>query len=214
MQQLKNWEKLLLKETGLQKLESLDLSIKREIIDNSEGVQAATKNPSLNKRLQLLKISKSAYYYKPIISFSKNTDKKFLDSIDKIHTDYPYYGTRRMKAELKKEALMLSKLIKKAFEFLNIKALYPKPKTTLINKEHNKYPYLLKEFKNDKNQVVIDKPNEVWSADITYIKLEKGFAYLSAIIDWHSKKVLSKKLKYNRYLFNNICFKRGACNVS
>jgi len=55
-----------------------------------------------------------------------------------------------------------------------IVALYPKPKMTISNKAHKKYPYLLKQFKNDKNQVIIDKPNQVWSTDITYIRLNKG----------------------------------------
>jgi putative transposase len=90
---------------------------------------------------------------------------------------------------------------------MGIRALYPKVRTTLANKEHKKYPYLLKAFKNNNNQVVIDTPkvansgckanfpvNKVWSSDITYIKLEKGFAYLAAIIDWNTKKVLSWKL--------------------
>ena len=86
------------------------------------------------------------------------------------------------------------KLIKSAFEFMGIRALYPKVRTTLANKEHKKYPYLLKAFKNNNNQVVVDTPNQVWSTDITYIKLEKGFAYLAAIIDWNSKKILSWKL--------------------
>ena len=86
------------------------------------------------------------------------------------------------------------KLIKSAFEFMGIKALYPKIKTTAANKEHKKYPYLLGEFKNDNNQVIIETPNKVWSTDITYIKLEKGFAYLAAIIDWNTKKILSWRL--------------------
>ena len=78
--------------------------------------------------------------------------------------------------------------------YMGIEALYPKPKTTMGNKEHKKYPYLLKEFRNDDGQVIIDETNKVWSTDITYIKLETGFVYLDAIIDWHSKKILSWKL--------------------
>ncbi len=77
---------------------------------------------------------------------------------------------------------------------MGIRALYPKIKTTKANKEHYKYPYLLDEFKNDKGQVEITNPNQVWSTDITYIKLEKGYAYLAAIIDWNTKKILSWKL--------------------
>jgi len=77
---------------------------------------------------------------------------------------------------------------------MGIKAIYPKVKTTKANKEHNKYPYLLNEFKNNKGQVEITAPNQVWSSDITYIRLENGYAYLAAIIDWHTKKILSWKL--------------------
>ena len=77
---------------------------------------------------------------------------------------------------------------------MGIEAIYTKPKMTIANKEHYKYEYLLKEFRNYAGQVVIDRVNQVWSTDITYIKLEKGFVYLAAIIDWHSKKILSWKL--------------------
>jgi putative transposase len=86
------------------------------------------------------------------------------------------------------------KFVKKAMKYMGIKALYPKPKTTVANSEDTKYAYLLKEFRNEAGQVVIDRANRVWSTDITYIKLESGFVYLAAIIDWHSKKILSWKL--------------------
>ena len=106
-----------------------------------------------------------------------------------------YYGVRRVVKLLVRLGFSVGrKLVKKAFVFMGIKALYPKPRTTIANKEHKKYPYLLNGFKNDKNQVIIDTPNKVWSSDITYIKLENGFAYLAAIIDWHTKKILSWKL--------------------
>ena len=123
--------------------------------------------------------------------FSSDEDIKLLNVIDKIHTKHPYYGTRRVVAILKRLGFnVCRKLIKTAFEFMGIKALYPKVRTTQANKEHKKYSYLLNEFKNDKGQVVVDAPNKVWSTDITYIKLEKGFAYLAAIIDWNTKKIL------------------------
>lgn len=150
---------------------------------------------SLNKQLKLLSVSKTAHYYKPIDKFSSDEDIKLLNLIDRIHTKHPYYGTRRVIKILKRLGVNVGrKLIKHAFEFMGIRALYPRTKTTIANKEHKKYPYLLNEFKNEDNQVVIDKPNRVWSADITYIKLDKGFAYLAAIIDWNSKKILSWKL--------------------
>ena len=177
------------------KLKSLDLSIRKRLIDKSEGVQARSKNPSLNRKLELLSISKTAYYYEPVKPFSSKDDKELLDIIDKIHTKYPYYGTRRVVKLLNRLGFKAGrKLIKKAFEFMGIRALYPKVKTTKANKEHYKYPYLLSQFKNKDGQVAITKPNQVWSGDITYIKLEKGYAYLATIIDWHTKKILSWKL--------------------
>jgi putative transposase len=178
------------------KLKSLDLSIKKEMIDEGE-VQAKkdTKIPSLNKQLGMLNISKTAYYYKPVEKFNSKEDIKILNIVDKIHTKFPYYGTRRVERLLKRLGFNIGrKRIKSIFEFMGISAIYPKPKTTIANKEHKKYPYLLNEFKNNDNQVIIDTPNKVWSTDITYIRLEKGFAYLAAIIDWHSKKILSWKL--------------------
>ena len=165
------------------------------MVDTNEGIQAKTKNPSLNRRLELLHISKTAHYYEKVVPFSSSEDIKLLNIIDKIHTKHPYYGVRRVVKLLVRLGFDVGrKLIKKAFTFMGIKALYPKPKTTIANKEHKKYPYLLNEFKNDNNQVVIDTPNKVWSTDITYIKLEKGFAYLAAIIDWNTKRILSWKL--------------------
>ena len=189
-------EVIIERDWAVGKLKSLDLSTKRRLI--SEGKVQAQKDikiPSLNKQLAMLNISKTTHYYKPVQKFSSNEDLKLLNTIDKIHTKYPYYGTRRVEKLLKRLGFNVGrKLIKSAFEFMGIKALYPKIRTTIANKEHKKYPYLLDEFKNDNNQVVIDSANKVWSADITYIKLEKGFAYLAAIIDWHTKKILSWKL--------------------
>ena len=177
------------------KLESLDLSTRKEMVDTNEGVQAITLNPSLNRQLELLHVSKTAHYYEKVLSFSSDEDIKLLNTIDKIHTKHPYYGVRRVVKLLKRVGFDVGrKLVKKAFAYMGIRALYPKPKTTIANKEHEKYPYLLGEFKNDTNQVVIEAPNKVWSADITYIKLDRGFAYLAAIIDWHTKKILSWKL--------------------
>ena len=150
---------------------------------------------SLNTQLKLLSVSKTAHYYEPVIPFSSDEDIKLLNMIDIIHTKHPYYGTRRVHKLLQRLGFHAGrKLIKSAFEFMGIRALYPKVKTTLANKEHKKYPYLLKKFKNNNNQVIVDTPNQVWSTDITYIKLEKGFVYLAAIIDWNTKKILSWKL--------------------
>jgi len=152
--------------------------------------------------------SKRAEIFAQLLASSAiKEDIEILNIVDKIHTKFPYYGTRRVERLLKRLGFNIGrKRIKSIFEFMGISAIYPKPKTTIANKEHKKYPYLLNEFKNNDNQVIIfqtslrgsvllhDTPNKVWSTDITYIRLEKGFAYLAAIIDWHSKKILSWKL--------------------
>ena len=150
---------------------------------------------SLNKQCKLLHIAKSTLYYTPVKRFSSEWDIKLLNELNEIHSEFPYYGTRRLVTALENEGYWVGrKLIKSAMEYMGIRALYPKHKTTQAYKEHYKYKYLLKEFKNKKNQVVIDTPNKVWATDITYIKLEKGFVYLAAVIDWNTKKILSWKL--------------------
>lgn len=152
-------------------------------------------NISLNKQCKLLNISKSTLYYKPVKRFSSEYEIKILNLVNDIYSEFPYYGTRRILTALENMGFNIGrKLIKSMMHYLGIKALYPTHETTIPNKEHYKYPYLLKQYKNDKNQVIIDTPNKVWSTDITYIKLEKGHVYLSAIIDWNTKKILSWKL--------------------
>jgi putative transposase len=150
---------------------------------------------SVNQQCKLLHIAKSTLYYTPVKRFSSEWEIKLLNALNEIHSEFPYYGTRRLVTALENKGYKVGrKLVKSAMEYMAIRALYPKHQTTQAYKEHYKYKYLLKEFKNDNNQVIIDTPNKVWSTDITYIKLEKGFVYLAAIIDWNTKKILSWKL--------------------
>ena len=150
---------------------------------------------SLRKQCQLLQLNRTGLYYTPTPKFSTKADIEILNQIDEIYTESPCYGYRRIHQQLIKDGFSIgAERVAKAMKLIGIKAIYPKPKTTIANKEHKKYPYLLTQFKNDKNQVVIEKVNQVWSTDITYIKLKKGFAYLAAVIDWNSKNVLAWKL--------------------
>jgi len=184
------------KDWAVGKLKSLDLSTKKEMVDKKEGVQAnSPKSPSITRQLELLSVSKTALYYKPVKPFSGEADLELLNIIDEIYTKFPYYGHRRIKVALNNRGIKIGKKrVISAMKFMGIVALYPKPKTTIAIKEHKKYPYLLKELKNDAGQVIIDSPNDVWVTDITYIRLKHGFVYLAAIIDWNSKKILSWKL--------------------
>ena len=182
-------ETIVEKDFLVEKLDSLVSSKERkELLDTKLNI-------SLNQQCKLLNISKSSLYYQPKKPFSTCGELKLLDAINNIYSDFPFYGYRRIHSQLLRDGYNVGKkLVKKAMKYMGIEALYPKPKTTTANKEHYKYPYLLKDFRNDAGQVVIDRANKVWSTDITYIKLEKGFVYLAAIIDWHSKKILSWKL--------------------
>ena len=182
-------ETIVEKDFLVEKLVSLASSKERKSLLNTK------LKISLNKQCRLLQINKSSLYYEAIKPFSTDNEIKLLNAIDNLYEEFPSYGYRRMTKQLQRDGYNVGKkLIKKAMKYMGIEALYPKPKTTHANKEHYKYPYLLKGFRNDAGQVVIDRHNKVWSTDITYIKLEKGFVYLAAIIDWHSKKILSWKL--------------------
>ena len=182
-------ETIVEKDFLVEKLKSLASSKERKTLLDTKH------NLSQNKQCQLLHVSKSSLYYIPTKQFAKASDLKVLDAINNIYSDFPSYGSRRIHSQLLRDGHSVGKkFVKKAMKYMGIEALYPKPKTTTANKEHYKHPYLLKDFRDYAGRVVIEKTNQVWSTDITYIKLEKGFVYLAAIIDWHSKKILSWKL--------------------
>jgi len=182
-------ETIVEKDFAVEKLKSLgSFKERKSLLDSKHKL-------SQNKQCKLLHISKSSLYYIPSKPFSKGSDLKILDAINNIYSDFPSYGSRRVHSQLLRDGYSVGKkFVKKAMKYMGIEALYPKPKTTTANKEHYKYPYLLKDFRDYAGRVVIENINQVWSTDITYIKLEKGFVYLAAIIDWHSKKILSWRL--------------------
>jgi putative transposase len=137
---------------------------------------------SISKQAELLGVSRSTCYYLPK---QDPLQKVLMDEIDKIYTQCPFYGKRRISNELRKIGYEVGvKRSRSLMELMGIEAIYPKPKTSLANAQHKKYPYLLK----DK---IIQKPNEVWSTDITYIRMKTGWIYLVAIIDWFSRYVLA-----------------------
>ena len=136
----------------------------------------------------MLGIHRSTAYYKPRGDSSKDTE--MMQRIDKIYTDFPYYGSRKVTKQLRRDLPGMRinrKRVQRLMERMGISAIYPKPNTSISHPAHKKYPYLLRD-------VEIERVGQVWSTDITYIPLEKGFAYLVAIMDWHSKYVLSWRL--------------------
>lgn len=168
--------------TGLKKNQDLSLEQKKKTVEKYHP-----KIP-VKRQCELLSLSRSALYYKPRRNENTRFNEKLMRLIDKQYTKTPFYGTRRMTAWLnRKERRVNRKRIARLMRKMGLYAVYPKPRTTFANKEHKKYPYLLKDIE-------ITRPNQVWATDITYIRLKTGFIYLTAIMDWHSRYVLSWKI--------------------
>ena len=111
-----------------------------------------------------------------------------METIDREYTDHPYYGSRRIQEVLRRAGYSVSRgKVVRLMRKMGIRAIYQTPRTTIPAKENKTYPYLLK-------GLTIDHPNQVWSADITYVPMEHGFMYLFAIIDWFSRKIVAWSL--------------------
>ena len=108
--------------------------------------------------------------------------------IDEEYTKHPFYGSRKLTAWLKRQGYTVNrKRVSRLMRLMEIEAIYPKPQLSNPLKEQQKYPYLLQ-------GLVINRPDYVWAADITYVRLRSGFVYLVAIIDWYSRYVLSSEV--------------------
>jgi len=145
------------------------------------------KNISIYRQCELLGISKSSAYYNLVPISPEDLD--LMKRIDKIHTDFPTHGTRTMAAQLTLDVKYLvgRKRTGRLMESIGIEAIFPKPKLSLNTKLHPVFPYLLKD-------IPILKSNQVWSADITYIRMKYGFLYLVVFMDWYARYILSWKL--------------------
>lgn len=135
---------------------------------------------------RLLDIHRSALYYCPKESFY---DSQVMNRISEINCEFPYYGYRKIHWLLsaKNGYKINRKKVQRLMKLMGIKAIFPGPKTSIASNTGSVFPYLLKGLK-------IDRANQVWAVDITYIKLPVGMVYLFALIDWHSRFVVSHKL--------------------
>ena len=141
---------------------------------------------SIREQCRILGINRSGLYYNPVPTSQETLT--IMGLLDKEHTRHPFYGVPKMTEFLKRTGYTIGPdKVRTLLRMMGLEAIYPKPKTSISNKQHKIYPYLLKDVK-------ITRPNQVWSADITYIKLEEGFVYLVAIMDWYSRYVLSWQL--------------------
>jgi putative transposase len=145
-----------------------------------------THNLSVVRQCRILRLARSTAYYQPVpISL---TDLALMRRIDELHLNYPFAGSRMLRDMLRREGQTIGrKHIITLMKKMGIEALYRKPNTSRRHTAHPIYPYLLRDIR-------IERPNQVWATDITYIPMRRGFVYLVAIIDWYSRRVLAWRL--------------------
>jgi putative transposase len=140
----------------------------------------------VRQQCELLELNRSSYYYEP--AQADPADVELMNRIDRLHTESPFYGSRKLAVKLSTpDAPVNRKRVTRLMRVMGLEALYCRPKTTVAGRCHKVYPYLLR-------SVAITRPNQVWSADITYVPMPSGFMYLAATIDWFSRFVVSWKL--------------------
>jgi putative transposase len=141
---------------------------------------------SVRRQSQLLGLARSGLYYEP--EETPEEDLRLMRVIDEVYLRRPFYGTRRMVVALAAKGHDVNrKKVQRLMRIMGLEGIAPGPSTSRAAPEHAKYPYLLREL-------VIDRANQVWAADITYIPMAHGFLYLVAIIDWYSRMVLAWRL--------------------
>ena len=142
----------------------------------------------VQRQCELIGLNRSSWYYQASPAQESAVNLNLMRLIDEQYTRTPFYGSRKITAWLNAQGYPVNrKRIQRLMRLMGIQAVGPKPGTSLRNKEHKVYPYLL-------NGVDIVRPNQVWSTDITYCPMPQGFMYLAAIIDWYSRYVVSWEL--------------------
>src|SRR6202051_1785367 len=135
---------------------------------------------------RLLKVARWTLYYQPIPVSAD--DLAVMRRMDELYLAYPFYGSRRMAAVLRREGWTVNrKRVRRLMRLMGLWAIYQKPNTSRQHREHKVYPYLLR-------GLTIDRANQVWCSDITYVPMRHGFMYLVAIMDWYSRHVLAWRL--------------------
>jgi putative transposase len=141
---------------------------------------------SVRRQCELLGLNRSSLYHQPAGETSE--DLRLMRSIDEQYTARPFYGSRRMTVWLTEQGEVVNrKRVQRLMRLMGLEAIYPKPRLTLAGKGHRIYPYLLRGVK-------VERRDQVWSADITYIPMVSGFMYLAAVIDWYSRYVVGWRL--------------------
>lgn len=159
-------------------------------------IDAVNPDISIKRQCELVGVNRSSYYYEPKKESEENL--KIMEELDKQYLETPFYGALRMTAYLRSLDYSINvKRTRRLMQLMGLEAIYCKPNLSKNNPEHEIYPYLLRGVK-------IEDVNQVWSTDITYIPMQHGFMYLSAVIDWRSRYIISWKLSNSLHVRNNI----------
>ncbi len=138
---------------------------------------------SVRRQCALLGLSRSGWYYEPRGEGAAN--QALMRRLDEAYTRWPFYGARRMTAWLIRSGAAVNvKRVRRLMRVMGLEAIYPKKRVSAAGEGHRRYAYLLKD-------VVIERPDQVWCADLTYLRLRRGFGYLVAVMDWYSRYVVS-----------------------
>ncbi len=138
---------------------------------------------SVVRQCELVSISRSSFYYQPMGETAESL--ALMRLIDAQFLETPWYGSRQMARHLRRDGHEVGrKRVRRLMAVMRLAPIYQRPRTTVPNPEHRVWPYLLR-------GLVIDRPNQVWCTDITYIPMRRGFLYLVAVMDWSTRKVLS-----------------------
>jgi putative transposase len=141
---------------------------------------------SVRSQCELLGLNRSTFYYEPTGAAPENL--RLMRRIDELYTAYPFYGSRRMTEWLTRHGEEVNrKRVQRLMRVMGLEAIYPKPRLSVAGRGHKIYPYLLRGVK-------IERPDQVWSTDITYVPMPSGFMYLAAVIDWYSRYVIAWRL--------------------
>ena len=141
---------------------------------------------SIQRQCALVSISRSAFYYQPAGETPLNL--ALMRLIDEAFLETPWYGSRQMARHLRRQGYEVGRMrVRRLMAKMGLAPIYQKPRTTIPHPEHRAYKYLLR-------GLTIDRPNQVWCADITYIPMQRGFLYLVAIMDWATRRVLAWRL--------------------
>ncbi len=149
-------------------------------------IERPNPNLSITRQCRILSISRSSFYY--TLKGESAESLTLMRRIDELFLKYPFYGSRQMARQLRRDSLCVGRhRVRRLMHLMGLSAIYQAPRTSDPHPEHRIYPYLLK-------GLAITRPNQVWCADITYIPVQRGFLYLVAIMDWATRHILAWRL--------------------